>query len=94
MQKKIERLVRGVAVLAVIAAVLVALLLAWSRGLVAGLLGGLPTMAMSLVPEEFPVAFSVFLIMGVWRLAGRSAMVRLMQSRWRSALGAPRFYLY
>ncbi|MEK7213256.1 MAG: cation-translocating P-type ATPase [Patescibacteria group bacterium] len=78
LQKKIERLVRGVAVLAVIAAVLVALLLAWSRGLVAGLLGGL-TMAMSLVPEEFPVVFSVFLIMGVWRLAGRSAMVRQMQ---------------
>ena len=42
-----------------------------------GLLGGI-TIAMSLIPEEFPVVFSVFLIMGVLRLARQKALVREM----------------
>ena len=43
----------------------------------AGLLGGI-TMAMSLIPEEFPIVFSVFLIMGVWRMSKQNALVREM----------------
>ncbi len=77
LQKKIRRLVRSVAMLAAVVAVLVGVLLGVTRGWAVGLLGGL-TMAMSLIPEEFPVVFSVFLIMGMWQLAKRNALAREM----------------
>lgn len=77
LQKKINQLVRYVAVGALLAAVSVGILLSFKHGLVAGLLGGI-TMAISLIPEEFPIVFSVFLIMGVWRLARQQTVVRDM----------------
>ncbi|MCX6782257.1 MAG: cation-translocating P-type ATPase [Candidatus Magasanikbacteria bacterium] len=77
LQKKIIRLIRGVATMAISAALLTFILLWFTRGLKEGLLGGL-SMAMSLIPEEFPVVFSVFLVMGVWRLAKKNALVRQM----------------
>jgi Ca2+-transporting ATPase len=77
LQNKIRRLIRGVAVFAIFAAVMVGILLSFGRGVKDGILGGL-TMAMSLIPEEFPIVFSVFLIIGVWRLAQKNALVRQM----------------
>jgi len=77
LQKKINRLVRGVAVVAFAVAALTAVLAGWSHGIMEGVLAGL-TMAMSLVPEEFPVVFSVFLILGVLRLAKQKALTRKM----------------
>jgi len=77
LQLKIQRLVRGVAIAAVSIAFFVGLILTWQQGWAAGLLGGL-TLAMSLIPEEFPVVFSVFLIMGVWRMTKQNALVREM----------------
>ncbi|MCL2885121.1 MAG: HAD-IC family P-type ATPase, partial [Oscillospiraceae bacterium] len=40
-----------------------------------GLLAGV-TLAMALIPEEFPVILTVFLSMGAWRLAKRQSLVR------------------
>ncbi|KKS12840.1 MAG: Cation transporting P-type ATPase, partial [Candidatus Magasanikbacteria bacterium GW2011_GWA2_41_55] len=77
LQKKINQLVRYVAMAALLVAVSVGILLSFKYGLVAGLLGGI-TMAISLIPEEFPIVFSVFLIMGVWRLARQQTLVRDM----------------
>lgn len=77
LQKKINQLVRYVAAGALLAALSVGILLSFKHGLVAGLLGGI-TMAISLIPEEFPIVFSVFLIMGVWRLAKQQTLVRDM----------------
>ncbi len=77
LQKKIVRLIRGVAIMAISVALFTFILLWMTRGFKEGLLGGL-TMAMSLIPEEFPVVFSVFLVMGVWRLAKKNALVRQM----------------
>ncbi len=77
LQKKIHKLVNGVAVVAFITAVLTTVLVGWSRGVMEGVLAGL-TMAMSLIPEEFPVVFSVFLILGVLRLAKEKALTRKM----------------
>jgi Ca2+-transporting ATPase len=77
LQKKIYNLVRLIAIGALITAASVTLLLSFSRGLREGLLGGL-TIAMSLIPEEIPIVFSVFLIMGVWRMAKKNALVRQM----------------
>ncbi|MSU75711.1 MAG: cation-translocating P-type ATPase [Candidatus Magasanikbacteria bacterium] len=77
LQRKIEHLVRGVAFGAVAVAVLVGIVLSFKNGLLPGLLGAL-TIAISIIPEEFPVVFSVFLIMGVWRLTKEKALVRDM----------------
>lgn len=77
LQQKIHRLVRMVAIVAIFVAVFVGLILTWRQGWQQGILGGL-TMAMSLIPEEFPVVFSVFLIMGVWRMTKQNALIREM----------------
>jgi len=77
LQKKIHKLVRSVAAAALIFSAVVALIVGLQHGMVEGLLAGL-TMAMSLVPEEFPVVFSVFLILGVLRLAKEKALTREM----------------
>lgn len=77
LQIKMHKLVRLVAIAALVCAVMVVLVLGLTRGWQVGFLGGI-TIAMSLIPEEFPVVFSVFLIMGVLRLAKQKALVREM----------------
>jgi Ca2+-transporting ATPase len=77
LQQKIHQLIRQVALVALAVSSIVTVALVITKGWKDGLIGGL-TMAMSLVPEEFPVVFSVFLIMGVWRMAKKNALVREM----------------
>lgn len=77
LQKKLHHLVRLVALFGLGFSVLVGLLLGVYRGWANGLLGGL-TVAMALIPEEFPVVFSVFLILGMWHLSKEKALVREM----------------
>jgi P-type Ca2+ transporter type 2C len=43
----------------------------WIEGALAGI-----TVAISLIPEEFPMVLAVFLALGAWRLAGRKVLVR------------------
>lgn len=38
------------------------------------------TLAMAMIPEEFPVVLTVFLSMGAWRLARKNSLVRKMPS--------------
>ncbi len=76
MQRAIDRLVMrlsGVAVLACAALALVRL--AQGYGWTDALLSGL-TLAVAALPEEFPVVFTLFLGVGVYRLARRHALVR------------------
>lgn len=77
LQKKIGHLVRLVALVAVFFAIAAGLFLSIISGWKEGILGGL-TLAMSFIPEEFPVVFSVFLVMGVWRMAKNNALAREM----------------
>lgn len=77
LQKKIAKLIKIIAIIAFSTSFLVGLALVLKFGFKEGLLGAL-AMAMSLIPEEFPVVFSVFLIMGVWRMAKNKAMIREM----------------
>lgn len=77
LQKKIRRLVRGIAVIALISALVVAILMTIKENWMVGILSGI-TMAMSLIPEEFPIVFSVFLVMGVWRMTKQNALIRKM----------------
>jgi P-type Ca2+ transporter type 2C len=45
----------------------------WLRGILAGL-----TLAISMVPEEFPVVLTVFLALGAWRMSRQRVLTRRM----------------
>ncbi len=48
-------------------------------GIINSILAGI-TLAMAIIPEEFPVILTVFLSMGAWRLARKQALIRRMPS--------------
>lgn len=80
LQLDLKRLVRGVAYGALVVCVLAAMLFAWRDGSwTAGLLVGL-TLAMSIVPEEFAVVWTVMLAIGAWRLARLHVLTRQPQA--------------
>lgn len=53
----------------------------WLEGLLSGI-----TMAMALLPEEFPIVFTVFIALGAWRLSKHHVLARRAQAV--EALGA------
>ncbi|HWQ85679.1 cation-translocating P-type ATPase [Brevundimonas sp.] len=76
LQKSTGRIVIWIGVLALVFAVVVAVAYGRVRGLwIEGALAGI-TIAIALIPEEFPVVLSVFLALGAWRLARRRVLVR------------------
>jgi Ca2+-transporting ATPase len=76
LQQAMARLVSAlVAVAVATCALLAAVRLAQGHGWLDALLSGL-TLAVAAIPEEFPVAFTFFLGLGVYRLARRRALVR------------------
>jgi Ca2+-transporting ATPase len=80
LQLELTRLVRGVAVVALLTCVLAAVVFAWHEGSwTKGLLVGL-TLAMSIVPEEFAVVWTVMLALGAWRLAQAQVLTRQPQA--------------
>jgi Ca2+-transporting ATPase len=69
LQREVSRLILWVATIAFSAAALVAIAYAISRGdLIRGLLAGIAT-AMAMIPEEFPVVLTLFMVLGSWRMA-------------------------
>jgi P-type Ca2+ transporter type 2C len=88
LQAELKRVVRGVALAAVLICLLAAFLYAARQGSwVNGLLVGL-TLAMSLIPEEFAVVWTVLMALGAWRLAQRQVLTRQPQAI--EALGTTR----
>jgi len=82
LQKETSRIVRVVATVALIACGLVVLIYGISRGGTwpvwrEGLLAGI-AMAMSLLPEEFPVVLTIFLALGAWRISRSRVLTRRM----------------
>jgi Ca2+-transporting ATPase len=76
MQQAIGRLVLVLVVAAVLACILLAAArLAQGHGMTDALLSAV-TLAVVAIPEEFPVVFTFFLGVGVYRLARRQALVR------------------
>ncbi len=70
------RLVVRLSIIAVVICLMVAAAYGFLRGdWLAGGLAGL-TVAISLLPEEFPMVLAVFLAIGSWRLAGHQVLVR------------------
>ena len=80
LHEQLDRLVRGVALFALVTCVVVATLFAWRESSwVSGLLVGL-TLAMSIVPEEFAVVWAVLLAIGAWRLSRLHVLTRRPQA--------------
>lgn len=76
LQREIGRLVRVVAVIGVITAIVVTVVYGATRGgwlnaAIAGI-----AVAMSMLPEEFPVVLAVFLALGAWRLSKHQVLAR------------------
>ncbi len=76
LQKSTGRIVVWIGALALGFAVVVAVAYGILRGLwIEGALAGI-TIAIALIPEEFPVVLSVFMALGAWRLARHRVLVR------------------
>ena len=77
-QKETNRLVKMFAVFGILLCAIVVLVFGythanWLQGVLAGL-----TLAISMVPEEFPVVLTIFLAMGAWRISRQRVLTRRM----------------
>ena len=86
LQKQIGSIVKTCAIIAVALFMLVSVITwfnipdhAFGERLIESVLSGI-TLAMAMIPEEFPVILTVFLSMGAWRLARKNSLVRKLPS--------------
>jgi P-type Ca2+ transporter type 2C len=78
LQREVDRLVMRVLLAGLALCILVVAVYGLTRGdWLKGVLAGI-TMAMAILPEEFPVVLTVFLALGAWRLSLRHVLVRRM----------------
>ena len=78
LQRETRGLVWKLALLGGALSIAVALIYALSRGdVIGGILAGL-TLAMAILPNEFPVVVTLFLALGAWRLSRRRVLTRRM----------------
>ena len=78
LERETARIVRIVATFAIALSVLLGAYYVLARGeWLAGILAGL-TLAMAILPEEFPVVLTVFLALGAWRIARHGVLTRRM----------------
>ncbi|MBP0650025.1 HAD-IC family P-type ATPase, partial [Mycobacterium tuberculosis] len=76
LQKSSARLIARLGIAAIGFCAVVALVYGLGRGdWFNGLLAGL-TLAIALMPEEFPMALAIFMALGAWRLAQSKVLVR------------------
>lgn len=74
--REISRIVRTVALVGLSLCALIVVVYGLSRGdWLQGLLAGI-TLAMAILPEEFPVVLTVFLALGAWRLSLKNVLTR------------------
>ncbi len=86
LQKQTDKLVKICAIIAFILFILVGLItffnlsdLTFKDRIIESILSGI-TLAMAMIPEEFPVVLTVFLSMGAWRLAKKNSLVKKLPS--------------
>ena len=86
LEKQTDALVKICALIALVLFLLVTILtfinlsnLSFYDRLIKSILSGV-TLAMSLIPEEYPVVLTVFLSMGAWRLAKKNSLVKKLSS--------------
>lgn len=77
-QKETARLVKGFAIAGISLCVVMAVAFGLTRGdWLAGILASI-TLAMAILPEEFPVVLTVFLALGAWRISQNRVLTRRM----------------
>lgn len=86
LQKQTDKLVKLCAILALVLFLLVAIFTFLNipdhtikDRIIESILSGI-TLAMAMIPEEFPVILTVFLSMGAWRLAKKNSLVKKLPS--------------
>jgi Ca2+-transporting ATPase len=76
LQKEIGKLVRSLAIIGVLLSLLLLVIFGITRGdWLNGLLSGI-TLAMSILPEEYPVVLTIFMAMGAWRISRHRVLPR------------------
>ncbi len=76
LQKETGRLVRNLAIIGLSLCIVVVVVYGLTRGdWLKGVLAGL-TMAMAILPEEFPVVLTIFLALGAWRISHKQVLTR------------------
>lgn len=76
LQKETGKLVKSIFIAAVILCVLAVVAYRLTRGdWLHGILSGI-TLAMAMLPEEFPVVLTIFLALGAWRLSKNNVLTR------------------
>lgn len=86
LQESIDRMVKGIGIFAFLTVIAIVTIYGLTRG--NWLEGGLAAIAaaMALIPEEFPVIFTLFMALGAWRMARVKVIAR--QSAAIEALGS------
>jgi Ca2+-transporting ATPase len=73
---EISRIVRTIAIVGVFLCCIIVVVYGISRGnWIEGLLAGI-TLAMAILPEEFPVVLTIFLALGAWRISRENVLTR------------------
>lgn len=86
LQKEVDGFIRRISVIGVAFCVLLMLLYIILRGnVIDGILSGI-ALSIALIPEEFPVVYTIFMAMGAWRIARKKVVTRTPSSI--EALGA------
>ena len=76
LQREVDRMVKVIAVIGVLAAAAVVIIYGLTRSnWLEGLLAGIAT-AMAMLPEEFPVVLTVFMALGAWRMSKKHVLTR------------------
>lgn len=76
LQKEVNKVIKFIASLAITASLLLVLIFWIGRGdFLQGMLAGL-TLAIAILPEEFPIVLTIFLTLGAWRLAKNNILTR------------------
>src|SRR5665647_424769 len=76
LKKEMVSLVKNITIIAAVLCVLVIVGFTLTRGsLVNGFLAGI-TLAMAILPEEFPVILTIFMALGAWRMSKKKVLTR------------------
>ena len=76
LKKEMRSLVKKITIIAAILSILIIIAYTLTRGnLIDGFLAGI-TLAMSILPEEFPVILTVFMAIGAWRMSKKKVLTR------------------
>ncbi len=76
LKSEMSRLIKNLAIIGVSLCLVVIVVFTVSRGdLLKGFLAGI-TLAMAMLPEEFPVVLTVFMALGAWRISKRNVLTR------------------